>query len=158
MNKMIAFKSMIISFVLFASKLYAFDYNNYCRDMHIKCTGAYDSNYKYKDICEKSKCHDEFPLECSGVCVRTKQDCKILNAKLALHTSFGSSSRKLLSKIPKCQQMPYILKPSDVCSLNFKTCQIRESMFWPTYKQVKCPCPKQYRYECVYVIFPNLCK
>ena len=45
----------------------AFDPSNYCREMHMKCTGSHSPLFKFKDVCERLKCQDKNSYDCTDI-------------------------------------------------------------------------------------------
>jgi hypothetical protein len=71
---------LLILFIVTRNGLYSIDLNSFCKTDQLKCTGNYDSGFKYEILCENTKCHGKFGFEClNQICSKSKKGC--LNLK-----------------------------------------------------------------------------
>jgi hypothetical protein len=100
----------------------------------------------------------KYGFECfslHGICAVDKYACASLKGHLFLSTWRIFSSEplaKLKKQIKNCPHIAYKLKMSDMCGLEEKKCVARiikyESQSNKYTSQVRCPCPKDYSFEC----------
>ncbi len=146
---------LLILFIVTRNGLYSIDLNSFCKTDQLKCTGNYDSGFKYEILCKNTKCHGKFGFEClNQICSKSKKGCLNLksNRLWSIWTPYTIKlNQKSERTIQKCPHVPYTLDISDVCSQIGRSCVLKQNFFWNKVdadKQIRCPCPKDYSYEC----------
>lgn len=129
---------------------------------NIECTGKYDTNHNYKEVCEKVKCIGKYGYQCTETqCTFDKTACEIFNKAKASLRSFKNLRiynnqliryQEMIRNIENCPTYQYQFHLSDVCrnGLNCfqkQTFRLRKKKI-DIYKKTECPCGGNHTYHC----------